>query len=166
MPNWISIRVKTEPAKMKHVKGRIEGFPQQAIGKYFFQQLQSMTASGADVMKNFIGPQGHPSVRTNTGHERKARGGNGPGRVDTGLMRDSIKWTGRKLGNGNYRFEFGWLNGTPGYAIFQEQGTKNGVRAMNSIGYATEFMRNELRMLGQNRAASRAVRNAQWRHDA
>lgn len=165
MPDWIKIRVKTEPAKMKYTKGRIQGFASEAMGKYFFQQLQGMTASGADVMRNFI--SSHPSVRTRTGAERKARGGNGPGRVDTGLMKDSIKW--RYVGkgaNGNYRFEFGWINGTPGYAIFQEQGTKNGVRAMNSIAYATAFMRNELQLLGQSRRATRLTRNAQWRHDA
>jgi len=162
--DWIRIRVKTEPAKMKYVKGRIEGFGEEAMGKFFFQQLQSMTASGVDVMKNFI--SSHPSVRTRSGAERKARGGNGPGRVDTGLMKDSITWKGYKISKRRYRFEFGWLDGTPGYAIFQEQGTKNGVKAMNSIAYATAFMRNELQLLGQSRSATRLVRNTQWRHDA
>jgi len=34
----------------------------------------------------------------------------------------------------NITLRVGWLNGTPGYAFFQEFGTSNGVQGMNSLG--------------------------------
>lgn len=160
MSQWIPIRVKTEPAKMRYVKAKIEGFPEEALGRYYFQQLQSLLASAADVMKNYI--EYDPSVRTQTGWARAALGGNGPGRKDTGALIDGITWSGRKVADGKYSFEVGWLNGTPGYAIFQEQGTKTGVRAMNSLEYVTNFIRQELQLLKQNPRAYRVTRAAKW----
>lgn len=150
--DWLGIRIKTEPQNIKYVKGRIEGYPQEAFQKYFFQALQSMASQGVDVMRTYIETY---SWYDSKGNKRR-------GRVDTGFMRDSVKWSGRKLENGNYRFEFGWLEGKPGYAIFQEQGTKNGVQAMNAIAYATEFMRNELRLMGNNPRSYKGVPNSTW----
>jgi hypothetical protein len=153
--NWLGIRVKTEPAKMRYVQGRIAGFPEEAIQKYYFQALQQLAAETVDVMKNYI--EYSPDVRTPTGEARGAKG-----RVKSGEMRDAIKWSGRKVGK-VYRFEIGWLDGRPGYAIFQEQGTKNGVKAMESIAYALEFARREVQMMGENPRAMRTRRNDRWK---
>lgn len=153
MTDWLPIRIKTEPAKLRYVKSRIMGYPEEAMGKYFFQQLQMVTASAADVMKNFIMQDKNTKKYETTGVK---------GRRKTGAMIDAITWRGSKIGKGKYRFEFGWLDGRPGYAIFQEQGTKNGVRALNSLDYATNFAKQELRLLGQNPAAFRATRASRW----
>lgn len=153
--NWFDIRVKTEPAKIKHVVGQIRGYPEFAFQKYYFQSLQQLAAEGVDVMKNYI--EYDPKVRTKTGEARGAKG-----RVKTGEMRDAVKWSGGKVGK-NYRFDIGWLDGRPGYAIFQEVGTKNGVKAMESIQYTLDFMRRELKMMGQNPRAYRTSRNSPWK---
>lgn len=149
---WFDIRVKTEPAKMKYVSNQILGYPEQAFQKYYFQALQRITAEGADIMRNYLNTR--PNW-TDTGQKRKARGGNGPGRVDTGTMRDSIKWSGKKDAKGRYVFKFGWIDGQPGYSIFQEYGTKNGVEGMHSMEYATEFVRSMIKDLAQNGKGTR-----------
>lgn len=162
--DWMPIRVKTEPSKRQHIKNRIMGFPDEAMGKFFFQQLQSVTASAVDVMKNFITYD--RSVWTRTGLDRAASSGGYKGRVETGTMVNAITWKGGKVGPHKYKFEFGWLNDEPGYSIFQEHGTKNGVKAMNSLAYAMEFARAELRLLGQNPAAFRGTRAASFRRES
>lgn len=159
--DWLPIRVQTEGAKRQHVKSRIMGFPGEAMEKYFFQRLQSVTASAVDVMKNYITYD--KRVFTDTGRVRAARGDGYAGRVDSGDMVNAITWRGQKISNEKYKFEFGWLDGEPGYSIFQEHGTKNGVQAMNSLAFATEFVRAELRLLGSNPAAFRATRASQWK---
>jgi len=157
MPDWIPIRIRTESANMNKVVARIEGYPEEATQKYFFQALQSISASAADVMRSYI--ESNPAVFTPTGEARKASGGNGPGRVKTGAMRDAVKWRGGKDGKNKYSFQFGWIDGAPGYSVFQEYGTKNGVTAMNAIQYTADFVRRELRLLG-NAPTSYKVRNA------
>lgn len=152
MSKWVKVRIKTEPAKMRFVQSRVMGYPEEATQKYFFQAMQSVTASAADIMRNYIEYQAGKTTKTG----RK-------GRVVSGAMRDGVKWTGEKLAGGKYRFRFGWINGTPGYAIFQEQGTKNGIVAMNALGYATEFLRNELRLLGHSRKSFRATAASRWK---
>ena len=159
--DWMPIRIKTEPAKTQYVKNRIMGFPDEAVGKFYFQQLQSVSASAVDVMKNFITYD--RSVWTETGLRRASRRGGYKGRNDTGEMVSRITWRGAKVGPHKYKFEFGWLDGEPGYAIFQEQGTKSGVKAMNSLAYAMEFARQELRLMGQNPKAFRGTRASQWK---
>ena len=63
-------------------------------------------------------------------------------------MVNSIKWSGKKVAPHKYEFTVGWLDGTPGYSVFQEYGTKNGVAAMNSLQYTADFMRLELKHMG------------------
>jgi hypothetical protein len=159
--DWIPIRVKAEPNKRQYLRNRIMGFPDEAVGRFYFQQLQSVTASAVDVMRNFITYD--RSVWTQTGIDRASRAGGYKGRVDTGTMVNAISWTGGKVGPHKYKFEFGWLTGEPGYSIFQEQGTKNGVKAMNSLAYAMEFARAEIRLLGQNPRAFRGTRASMWK---
>lgn len=145
MGDWLNIKVKTEPSKLKHVQAQLTNFENGPVIKYLFQHLQYISASGADVGRNFI--KYHPSVVTKTGEERASRGAGIAGRVDSGEMVNKFRWSGGKIGPGKYKFKVGWLDGTPGYAIFQEQGTKRGVVAMNALGYVTEYMRNEMKLM-------------------
>lgn len=161
--DWLPIRIQTEPSKRQAVKSRIMGYPAEAMEKYFFQRLQSVTASAVDVMKNYITYD--KRVFTETGLRRSAAGRGYAGRVDTGNMVDAISWRGQKISNEKYKFEFGWLDGTPGYSIFQEHGTKNGVAAMNSLAFATEFARAELRLLGSNPRSFRATAASRMRFE-
>ena len=84
MANWGKARVATEPGKMKYVQGQVEGFAEKALGPYFFQFMQKMMPEAVDVMRNYL--EARPNW-TPTGEKRKAMGGNGPGRVDTGTTR-------------------------------------------------------------------------------
>lgn len=161
---WVDIRVNAEPAALRNLKNRIMGFPEETMTKFYFQRLQSITASAVDVQKNYIAYD--KRLYTETGKRRAALGGNGPGRIDTGKMVDGIKWRGRKVGKAKYQFDFGWLDGTPGYSIFQEHGTKNGVKAMDSLGYAAQFVRTELRLLEENPKGYRVTRAAGWKGDS
>ena len=151
--DWLNIRIKTEPAKIKYVTGQVEAFAEQAIGTYFFQFMQKMMPEAVDVMQNYIRYQAGKTTKTGK-----------PGRVVTGTMWESVKWrqvsTGKK---GYYRFELGWLDGKPGYSIFQEQGTKSGVIGMNALGYTLEWLRNEVVLLGRGSSKAVRTRNAKWK---
>lgn len=136
---------------MRNVQAKIEGWPNEAFVKYYFQALQSLTAEAARVMKDYIASS---AVSTDTGQAQGREG-----RVKTGTMKDGIKSnaSGGRGGikqNNKYLFLFGWLDGTPGYAIFQEWGTRNGITAMNSQRYAAEWARKELKSLGKGRVSS------------
>lgn len=134
---------------MRFVQARLAGFPEEVVMPRYFQFLQREVANAAEIMRSYI--EGH-----NFGDK------NGPGRVKTGKMRDSVKWEGRKDGKGIYRFRLGWLDGTPGYAIFQEQGTRNGVIAMNALGYTMDFLRTEIRLLGVSSKGFRATKASKF----
>lgn len=151
--DWLPIRVKTEQSKMNRVVDRIEGFPEEVMTKYFFQFLQGIAASGADVMRNYIEYNSHNY--TPTGQRRADAGGPGPGRRKSGDMIAGIKWSGKKVAPAKYEFLVGWLDGTPGYSVFQEYGTKSGVTAMNSLQYTADFMRREMKLLGHNPAGAK-----------
>lgn len=145
--NWIPIRVQTEPAKMKFMKTRIETFTDVQIKRYF-QLLQYIFATYAEAMRMDIAGKDYA---TPTGYARVARGGPGPGRIVTGAMIKGVKWRGRKISDSRYLFEIGWLDGRPGYAIFQEYGTKNGVKAMKILATYQRLIAEEIRLYGANR---------------
>ena len=143
--DWFNIRIKTEPSRMEQVKSTIEGFPKEVMQKYYFQTLQSISASAADIMRHYI--KSDPGLATEASKNRTPPGG----RNKTGKMWESVKWKLVESQKGTYyKFEIGWLDGTPGYAIFQEHGTRTGVKAMNSIDYTMNFTRTELKLLETN----------------
>jgi hypothetical protein len=151
--NWIDIRLKTEPANMKYVKGRILGYPEEVLEKYYFQFLQYVAATGADVGRQYIGSAA-VSTRTGQGEGRQ-------GRVDSGTMQKNFKWSARKDGK-KYIVDIGWINGTPGYSIFQEQGTKGGIVGMNAIGYVQEWVRSELKFYEGFRKGTKVRNSSSW----
>ena len=151
--SWIDIKIKTEPQNMKYVSNRILGYPEQVLEKYYFQFLQYLAATGAEIGRNYIGST---AVSTPTG-----QGEGREGRVKTGEMQKNFKWSARKEGK-KYIVDVGWINAVPGYSIFQEQGTKNGIVGMNAIGYVTDWMRSELKFYDGFRKGTRVRTPAEW----
>lgn len=156
--NWVPIRLKTERAKMKHVQARVTGWADEVIQKGYFPWLQQLMAAAADVGREYIGSA---AVSTRTGQREGRRG-----RVKTGEMQKGFTWNyGEKVKDGDkYRFRVGWINGTPGYSIFQEHGVQGGVVGMNAIGYVTEFLRTEIRVsdFKFSKSATRVRTSSAW----
>lgn len=155
MSKWLQIRIQTEPAKLQKMQSRIIGWPEEAFIKNYFQLLQNLTATAADVMRNYIS-DAKTSTPTGIAQGRK-------GRVVTGeMMRGVTSNAGGNRGaikqpNGKYLFKFGWLDGKPGYAVFQEWGTSNGIKAMNAQRYASEWVRKELKLYEVSSKAGKAI---------
>lgn len=156
--DWIPLRVQAEPNAAKKLKATIEGFPELVMEKYYFQILQQIVSTYVESARLAIETSKGLDTATPTGEARKARGGRGPGRADTGKMVANLKWKGRKEGN-KYVFEIGWLDRVPGYSVFQEYGTSNGVRAMNSLPYILDGIRSELKLYEVGKGGAR-FRNA------
>lgn len=150
-PKWIDIRLKTEPSHMKHVRNRIFAYKDQVVEKYFFQFLQYLAATGADIGRNYIASS---AVSTDTGR-REGR----QGRIKTGEMQRNFKWRVNKEGK-RYNVDIGWVDGEPGYSIFQEQGVTGGVVGMNAIGYVTDWVRQEMKFYEGYRKGMRINKNA------
>ena len=64
-------------------------------------------------------------------------------RVAGRSMRDSVDYQVR-VNKNSVSLRFGWLNGRPGYAFFQEYGTSNGVPAMHALTDAKAKAASEL----------------------
>lgn len=139
MSRWLDIRVKTEQRHIDSVVSTIESLPDEIFVKYYYQKLRGIAARGARTIRHII----DTDTNTKNFEERGKVGRNGA----TGRMRDGVGWEVKKIGQHHYTFRVGWLDGTPGYAIFQEQGTKRGVQAMNAIAQAQEQMLSEIRQL-------------------
>jgi hypothetical protein len=71
--------------------------------------------------------------RPNAGRVRGAAEAKGSRpRIGGKSMRDSVDQE-VKVNRRSISLRFGWLNGRPGYAFFQEYGTSNGVPAMHAL---------------------------------
>ena len=134
MADWLNIRVKIQGDNLDTVRSKIRGWPEKVAEEVYWPALAAIAAEGADYIRFII-----LDSKTETGEKRVAAGGNGPGRVDTGNMFDMVGYRNRKTKGGFSSF-VGWVNGRPGYALFQDLGTKNGVKAMNAISQAQEYM--------------------------
>lgn len=71
------------------------------------------------------------------------------GRIETGEMRDAVSHRTTKVARSQHRAEFGWIDKTPGWAVYQEHGFThvNGgkVAGMYSLSDASEIAREEAR---------------------
>lgn len=147
---WIQIRIKTEPRFINAVRANIETLPDELFVKYYYQKLAGIGARSANRMRRTI-----LASTTRTGERRVKKGTGIAGRVSGKTpagqksMYDSIGWHITKHGKNHYTLQVGWLDGTPGYAIFQEQGTSNGVAAMHALRDATEYARSEIAKLSR-----------------
>lgn len=141
MADWFKIRVKTERQQFNAVRSIIRTYPEKVANEIYFPQLRQIAENGKEYMRYII-----LASDTATGRKRAGQGGNGPGRVNTGLMYDSVRARVNQNKN-SFSALVGWLDGRPGYAIFQELGTKNGVKGMEAVQQAQEYMLSEIRKL-------------------
>lgn len=138
MANWGSIRVKVNANDFDYVRTKIEGFPDEVSKELIEPAIRKIAAEGAEMIRQLVETDKNTRKYEETGIE---------GRMDTKLMRNSVRYYYRNRKKNGFSLFVGWERGLPGYAIFQEQGTKAGVRALNSIPQAQEFMLSELRKL-------------------
>lgn len=137
----------------KKLANRITRAPEEIFVKYYFQKIQGIVAQARRIMIQTI----DESV-TEKGIERSRKGGK-PGRRDTDKMRDSVWAKAYKEGT-RYRAEVGWLDGRPGYAIFQEHGTRNGIVGMDALRKAGDYIEAEMDKLA--RGGYKYRRNTDW----
>lgn len=155
--SWRFIRIAGDAKQaggIYNMAARISRAPEEIFVKYYYQQIQKIVFQARRIMLRII----DESV-TEKGLQRSRKGGN-PGRVDTGTMRDKVWARAYKASNNRYRAEVGWLDGRPGYAIFQEQGTRNGIVAMNALREAGDYIEAEMDKLG--RGGYKYRRNTDW----
>lgn len=131
--DWLAIRTKTEVSKYDAVRNVIQGWPEQVLYKVYQPQISQIAARGAGVIREII--------RTDHNTQKEE-----PGRIKSGDMLKGVHYRVRERKKGFSMF-VGWTDGVPGYSIFQEHGTKNGVRAMNSLEASREQMLSDLKAL-------------------
>lgn len=137
MSKWFDIRVKTEASKFDAVRSKIMGWPEEVAKEVYWPMLEQIGLEGKAFIQQII------ATDQNT---KKFREGGGEGRIKSGLMYRSVKSRARERKNGFSLF-VGWIDGRPGYSIFQEYGTRNGVVGMDAIGQAQEYMLSRLRAM-------------------
>lgn len=123
---WEDIRFKTERANINAVVNNIKTYPERVSEKYF-EAFRQAAENGAEVMRETI-----RNSTTKTGEKRAAAGRGEAGRIETGRMLELVGVTVRELTKDRYSMSVGWRRGKPGYAIFQEQGTKS-IQAMGAL---------------------------------
>jgi hypothetical protein len=142
MANWFNIKVKTEASQFDKVRTKILGWPEEVAREVYWPELEKIGQEGVELIRFLI-----LSNKDTKKYERTGV----PGRVDTGRMVDSVTSRARERSGNSFSLFVGWIRGEPGYAIFQEQGTKNGVRALNAIGQAEVYMLERLRGLSKGK---------------
>jgi len=142
----LHIRVKTEAANLNAVRSKIRGWPQHVARTVYWPQLNRITAEGVALGQEII-----RTSYTPTGKSRAARGAGEAGRIDTGNMIKSFTARNRETAGESFSSFVGWIYGKPGYSIFQELGTRNGIVGMNAIGQVQEYMLSEIRKMAKGR---------------
>ncbi len=134
--DWINLRVKVPAQDFNRVRTKIEGWPEEVAKEKFWPALEQIGREGADFIRYIV---------------LTAPDKDGGGRIKTGEMYDKVQSRARERAGNAFSLFVGWNRGEPGYTIFQELGTKNGVIAMNSISQAQEYMLSQLRALAKGR---------------
>lgn len=148
---WLDIRVKTEARNLNAVRSRIEAWPDEVAQDIYYPAIKAIAGEGLTYMRGLI-----EHSRTNPSGGRKngsytVRGGSGQyARKRSGDMLRGTRVENRQ-GKKSLVSTVGWVRGQPGYAVFQEFGTKNGIVAMDSISQTTEYMRGLLQALAKGR---------------
>lgn len=148
MADWANVRVKANASDFDLLRSKILAHPGKVAKDVYYPALRRISQAGVDYMRYII-----LTSETATGKARAGRGGNGPGRVDTGAMFDAVKMRVRERKDGFTSF-VGWIDGRPGYSVFQEHGVKGGVVGMNALAQAQEFMLSEIRKLAKGGSAT------------
>lgn len=113
--------------------------------------LEEVIAEAADDMIRIL-----EAATTATGEARAAAGGNGPGRVDSGTMRDAIRSRVLEKSKDRTVGAWGWLDEVLDYFVYQEQGSGKfnvqfeGMSALQgSFVKARENFRRKLAQIGK-----------------
>lgn len=143
-----SKKLKANTAKLNNLKVAITAADDIVVensSKYFYN-MQRKFSNAYRTTKDYI----KNVADTPTGRERKALGLGPAGRYETGAMYDAFIMTPgggtTRKGKGKVRFfaEMGWLKGMPEYTLFQEYGTKNGIKAMNALDAGRYDLRTQI----------------------
>ncbi len=116
MTDWFDVRIKTEAGNFNAVRNKILGWPEHVAQEVYWPELEQIGKDTVALIRDII-----EKSETETGRKRAARGGNGPGRIKSGKMYNSVTYRARKR-KGGFSLFAGWIRGVPGYAIFQEHG--------------------------------------------
>lgn len=146
--SWANIRNQaTSQRQMKAMIAQVTAIPRDLIEKKYFAAMTSIAWDARKLIQEII-----LESHTETGKERVRSGrGSEAGRYETGAMYNAVWANVRKAGKGgmSYSAQVGWLAGTPGYAVFQEQGTKSGIKGMRALETASQYIEDELRKLAR-----------------
>lgn len=135
----------------------IERAPEEFFVKNYYRQIQRIAFDARRLIVEII-----EESETPTGQRRAASGQGRPGRVDSEDMLKAVWARISKVGDKSYRMDVGWLEGKPGYAIFQEHGTRTGIKAMNALNRAADYIEDEVNKLARGGSGSRANTDWDW----
>lgn len=155
---WISIRISSDGKEIKKLAAAVVRKPEEILVKYYFQQVQRIAFEARRLMIKIIN-----EAETETGRRRALKGGK-PGRIETGRMVEKVWARAYKTGSGGIAATVGWLDGRPGYAVFQEHGTRGGIVAMNALRAAGDYIEQEMDKL--SRGGYKYRRDTDWDWDA
>lgn len=138
--SWLDIRTNgakfnTELAKMRT---SVTTAPNE-IFKGYFNALHRLAWEAAHVGRQKIADDTRTKKYEQTGEK---------GRIDTGKMINSFWANARKEGDKKYKINLGYVAGQPGYSIFQEYGTRNGLRGVEALRAARDHFQAEVGRLG------------------
>lgn len=151
---WMSIRLSSDGKEIKKLAAAVVRKPEEIMVKYYFQQVQRIAFEARRIMLKII-----EEAETPTGRARALKGGK-PGRIDSGNMASKVWARVYKTNRGGVAATVGWLDGRPGYTIFQEHGTRRGIVAMNALQAAGDYIEQEMDKLA--RGGSKYRRNTNW----
>lgn len=126
--SWLDIRIQTENENRNAVRNKIMGWPEEVAQKRYWPALQQIGRNGVQFQRSII--------------ERLDR-------IDTGDMKRGVKMRANKRAGNAFTLFVGWVDGRPGYSIFQEHGTRSGVVAMDSIAQTREYMLSQIEQLAR-----------------
>ncbi len=161
--SWAFIRLEGDRKQgggLYQMAARISRAPEEIFVKYYYQKVQKIAFEARRIILNTI----DESV-TAKGIAR-ARNGGKSGREVSGKMKKGVWARAYKASANRYRAEVGWLDGRPGYAIFQEHGTRNGIVAMDSLRKAGDYIEAEMDKLGRGGYKYRRDTNWDWSQNA
>ena len=134
-------RVRVTGMDLDDLRAYILTKPDQVTAE-IADQLQEVGAEAVrdmrDTIENSTTKTGAQAMRSGQrGTAGRVRGRDeaatsGRPRVGGKSMRDRVDFN-VKVNKRSISLRFGWLDGRPGYAFFQEYGTKNGVKAMHAF---------------------------------
>jgi len=155
--SWANIRVQSDEKHLRNMAASIERAPEEFFVKNYYRHIQRIAFDARLLIIQII-----EESETPTGERRVAKGAGRAGRIDTEEMLKAVWARIVKTGNKSYRMEVGWLEGKPGHAIFQEHGTRTGIKAMNSLNRAADFIEDEIRKLAAGGTGSRVNTDWDW----